>query len=181
VLAGLGAQSGYNFIRRTKSGYARYQNITLTIFIAILALPLMAAAGSIKNYAAQPLCLECRLYTRAGIWLQEHTSPAASVGYFEIGYMGYYADRAFIDPVGLVNPGVAEQVARGNLKWAYYYYKPDYLVIHLTRWYDQIGNIREEPWVQEAYLQVASIAETNDEPQLVIYQKIDDAAIPTLP
>lgn len=181
VLAGLGAQFGYNFIRQVKFGYAQYRNVALIIFIATLALPLITAAGFIKNYAAQPLCPQCRLYTRAGIWLREHTPPTASVGYFEIGFMGYYADRAFIDPVGLINPRVAERVAHGNLKWAYQYYKPDYLVIHPARWYDRIGNIREEPWFQEAYREVTSIAETGYEPQLVIYQKIDDAAIPTLP
>jgi hypothetical protein len=75
--------------------------------------------------------------------------------------MGYYADRTFIDPVGLVNPGVAERVAQSNFKWAYKHYKPDYLVIHPTRWYERIGNIREEPWFGKAYRKVASIEEAD--------------------
>ena len=97
--------------------------------------------------------------------------------------MGYYAERTFIDPVGLVNPGVAEQVAHGNFKWAYLHYKPDYLVIHPIRWYDRIGNIREEPWFKEAYREVASIEETDYHLKvpLVIYQKIDEKAILATP
>jgi hypothetical protein len=102
------------------------------------------------------------------------------VGYFEIGYLGYFADRVVIDPVGLVNAGVSEQVARGNLTWAYRHYKPDYLVIHPERWYNRIGAIRDEAWFSRAYKPVVEIEQPGYylNVPLIIYQKVDDTAIP---
>ena len=180
VLAGLGAQLGYEWINRLTGDNRKFRITALGMSALGLSLPMLTAANFIINQAALPLHVEYRLYSKTGKWLQEHTPPTASVGYFEIGFMGYYADRKFIDPVGLINPGVAEQVARGDFKWAFRHYKPTYLVIHPARWYNQIGSIREEAWFNRAYQQVATIEEAGYylNVPLVIYQKVDDAAIP---
>jgi hypothetical protein len=93
--------------------------------------------------------------------------------------MGYYSDRAFIDPAGLVNPGVSEQIANRNFKWAYLHYKPNYLVINPVRWYERLGNIRDEAWFQKAYREVGVIEQEDyfDAP-ITIYQKINERDIP---
>jgi hypothetical protein len=50
------------------------------------------------------------------------------VGYSEIGYLGYFARRRVIDPLGLVNRGVAGHMASRDFNWAYEHYQPDYIV-----------------------------------------------------
>ncbi|MEM7349546.1 MAG: hypothetical protein AAF657_01985, partial [Acidobacteriota bacterium] len=100
-------------------------------------------------------------------------------GAFEIGFMGYHSRRDFIDAAGLLNPGVAERIAQGDFKWAYLFYRPDYLVINPSRWYDRLGNIRDEAWFGDAYVEVAQIhVEGYLDTPLTIYEKINDRAIP---
>lgn len=177
VLAGLGAQFIYDFVHH--KGYT-HRTATIVI-ILILIPPLFTASRKIYTFAVAPIHSEYRLYIKTGQWLNQHSPTDATVSYFEIGYLGYFADRTIIDPVGLVNPGVADQVARGNMKWAIKYYKPDYLVIHPVRWYNRIGNIREEPWFKTAYKPVAAIEQEDYylHVPLIIYKKINDEAIPT--
>jgi hypothetical protein len=180
ILAGLGAQLGYDFISRQFNGrLASYHPVALGLSGLILCLPFITAAHSVWDYLRQPVAPIQQLYTNTGLWLQENTPPTASVGYFEIGFIGYYSDRIFIDPAGLVNPGVSEQIARRNFKWAYLHYKPDYLVINPVRWYERLGNIREEPWFQKAYQEVGVIEQEDyfDAP-ITIYQKINEMDIP---
>lgn len=98
-----------------------------------------------------------QLYINAGRWLQQHTPAEASVGYFEIGYVGYYAQRRMIDPVGLVNPGVAPHVATCDLTWAYRSYQPDYIVHNPLIFQAYIGKMLDEPWFREQYHQVATV------------------------
>jgi hypothetical protein len=180
ILAGLGAQLGYELISRQLTGsLTRYRPAALALSGLILCLPFLTAANSVWDYVRQPVAPIQQLYTKTGLWLQKNTSPTATVGYFEIGFMGYFSDRTFIDPAGLVNFGVSEQIARRNFKWAYLHYKPDYLVISPVRWYERLGNIRDEPWFQRAYEEVGVIEQTDysDSP-LTIYRKIDETAIP---
>jgi hypothetical protein len=174
ILAGLGAQLLFDLINQHGK---RYETGLLITLAAVLCVPLLTALNHIRQKASEPIPLEYRLYINTALWLRQHTPPTATVGYFEIGYLGYFSERRLIDPAGLVNPGVASQVAQGNFKWSYHRYKPDYIVIHPTRWYDRLGKIREEPWFNRAYQQVATIEESEDFP-LIIYERINEAAIP---
>ena len=65
----------------------------------------MADARSFPNGAE-------RAYASLGRWFAVNTPPDASVGYLEIGIIGYHSRRTIIDPLGLVNPGVAPHVAQ---------------------------------------------------------------------
>ncbi len=110
-----------------------------------------------------------QLYIEAGRWLAENTPADASVGYFEIGYLGYAAQRPIVDPVGLVNPGVAEAVAAGDLTWAYRHYKPDYIVHNQLIFVPHIGKMLDEPWFTENYAQVGSVG--SGPATLIVYRR----------
>jgi hypothetical protein len=180
ILAGLGAQ----LVLDSTKNYSRWlgRGIGVTsraLLVLTLALPVGRALMHLRDSYHRPISSVQRLYTNAGLWLHEHTPPTATVGYFEIGFVGYYSERPLVDPVGLINRGVSARVADGDFKWAYLHYRPDYLIINPVRWYDRIGNIRDETWFLDAYRQVATIEEPGyfDAP-LTVYQKVNDAAIP---
>lgn len=69
------------------------------------------------------------MYRAAGRWLRERTPHDASIGYYEIGYMGFYARRHIIDEMGLVQPDVAGHVALRDFQWVFKQYEPDYIVL----------------------------------------------------
>ncbi|HZT41967.1 MAG TPA: hypothetical protein VFA07_07245 [Chthonomonadaceae bacterium] len=95
-------------------------------------------------------------YLQTARWLQAHTDANASVGYLEIGYIGYYSQRRMIDPLGLVNSGVAAHVAQGDLGWAYERYRPDYILVH-PRFNAILGSVYRAPWFQQEYRSIAQI------------------------
>ena len=93
------------------------------------------------------------VYAQAGRWLRENTPPEALVGVTEVGVMGYYAERPMLDFLGLLEPDVAEALARGDLYWALLRYQPDYLALTAVSplyAYD----LRADPWFQAAYAPV---------------------------
>ena len=93
------------------------------------------------------------VYEQAGRWLRDHTPPDALVGVTEVGVMGYYADRPMVDFLGLLEPEVAQALARGDLYWALLKYQPDYLALTAVSplyAYD----LRADPWFQAAYAPV---------------------------
>jgi len=138
----------------------------------ILLIALGVGVQSVIQYARAPLSPVQRLYTRAGLWLRANSTPAASVGFFEIGFVGYYSDRRMVDPVGLVNPDVAPHVAQGDFTWALRHYQPDYVVLTPIRWQDRIGRIRLEADFNACYELGATLEEPGyyDAP-LAIYKK----------
>lgn len=94
-------------------------------------------------------------YERAGRWLFEHTPSDALVGVTEVGVMGYHAQRPMVDFLGLLEPDVAEALARGDLYWALLYYQPDYLALTgVSPLYAY--DLRTDPWFQAAYVPVES-------------------------
>jgi hypothetical protein len=90
------------------------------------------------------------VYEQAGRWLGEHTPADAVVGVTEMGVIGYYSRRPMIDFLGLLEPDVADAVARGDLYWALLRYQPDYVALTAVSplyAYD----LRADPWFQAAY------------------------------
>jgi hypothetical protein len=109
------------------------------------------------------------LYQKAGLWLRSNTPQDATVGYFEIGLIGYYSDRKIIDPLGLVSSGVASHVRKRDLIWAYAYYKPDY-IIYNERFSGWFSRMLDEDWFRSEYQMVAEIPHRGWSP-LRIYRR----------
>lgn len=180
LLAGLGAQTVWSWTIVVNRPFPPGARRAVRLITAILfAVPLVTAGRTVWDSAHRPPSAAQRLYSKAGRWLHRHTLPKDTVGYFEIGFIGYYGDRTMIDPVGLVTPGVWKHVAHGDFLWAYLEHQPDYLLVNSVRWYDRIGRIRDEPWFESAYEEVASIEEPGyfDSP-LTVYRKTRGAVIP---
>lgn len=144
-----------------------------TALRGVCLLALLPGVFSYIEYSRQRAAAEPtagkQLYINTGHWLSANTPPDASIGYFEIGFMGYYARRAIIDPVGLVNPGVADNVARGDLTWAYREYRPDYIVHNQYIFVPQIGKMLAESWFTQQYREIARVNQQGAE--MIIYQR----------
>ncbi|NOS86756.1 MAG: hypothetical protein HOP31_16610 [Ignavibacteria bacterium] len=69
-------------------------------------------------------------YKAAGEWLRENTPPDVKVAAVEIGHIGWYSKRYTVDMLGLVNPGLAENVGRREIDMWFNTYKPEYILVH---------------------------------------------------
>ncbi len=111
------------------------------------------------------------VYARAGRWLRDQTPPGALVAVTEVGVMGYYSQRPMVDFLGLLEPDVAQALARGDLHWALLHYQPDYLALTaISPLYAY--DLRADTWFQAAYAPV----QTFDEPRfwgspLTVYRR----------
>jgi hypothetical protein len=143
----------------------------LAVVALLLLLPgIVAQLGDVQRLALQPDPAE-EQYQRTGEWLAANTPPSSSVGYFEIGYLGYYARRPIVDPLGLFDPLIAPHVARREFTWAYEHYRPDYIVQNQRTFVEYIGKVVSESWFQQEYSEVARIAEPGY-PPLIIYRRM---------
>jgi hypothetical protein len=82
------------------------------------------AAARAKN------CVDGRKedYILAGRWIEQNTPPGATVGFCEIGYIGWYSRHPMIDPLGLIHPSLNTHVAARDIGYAYKKQNPDYIV-----------------------------------------------------
>ncbi|MEO7912821.1 MAG: hypothetical protein ABIV47_24490 [Roseiflexaceae bacterium] len=137
----------------------------------LLLLPgIIAPLGDLQRLALQPDPAE-EQYRRTGEWLAANTPPGSSVGYFEIGYLGYYAQRPIVDPLGLFDPRIVPHVAQRDFTWAYEHYRPAYIVQNQRIFVEYIGKVVNEPWFKQEYREVAQIAQP-DYPPLIIYRRM---------
>jgi hypothetical protein len=110
------------------------------------------------------------MYEKAGRWLADHTAPDATVGYFEIGYIGYYGQRRMIDPLGLINPDAAPHIARREFTWAYEHYRPEYIIQNQLIFVPYVGKVVKAPWFKQEYREVTQIDQPGY-PALIIYKR----------
>ena len=79
-----------------------------------------ALAISLPPLAALPrtsrLNDNVRLYIETGRWLATQTRPRSRVGYYEIGYIGFYGGRPMVDALGLIDPSIAPAVRVARLR-----------------------------------------------------------------
>ena len=89
-----------------------------------------------------------RLYIETGRWLAAHTPPRSRVGYYEIGYIGFYGDRPMIDALGLIDPAIAPAVVAHDWARAFRQSRPDYI---LEKPGAGLNTFLAEPWFVEEY------------------------------
>ena len=120
----------------------------LSAAIAIAA----AVAISLPPLAALPrtsrLNDNVRLYIDAADWLATRTSPRSRVGYYEIGYIGFYGRRPMIDALGLIDPSIAPAVRVHDFARAFRDARPDYI---LEKPGVGLNTFLAEPWFAEEY------------------------------
>jgi hypothetical protein len=116
------------------------------------------------------------IYRRVGEWLAASTPPEATVGVLEVGVIGYYSDRRIVDFLGLLQPAVAQALARGDIFWAVPAYTPDYLALTAVNPLYTYP-ILEDEWFQRAYRPVARFDDVRfwGSP-VTIYRRVEDAS-----
>jgi hypothetical protein len=68
------------------------------------------------------------VYRDVGLWIRDHTAPAARVAATEIGYIGWYSERPMIDYLGLLTPVSARELGRREMTTWVRRENPDYWV-----------------------------------------------------
>jgi hypothetical protein len=116
-----------------------------------------------------------QVYADVGHWLREQTPPDSSVGYYEIGYVGYYSERRVIDSLGLVDPAVSPHVAQGDLVWAFRHYRPTYILEKPGA--GKLNGFHEEPWFAREYRARLTFASPDGAPQhqVIVYERVEPA------
>jgi hypothetical protein len=107
-----------------------------------------------------------RLYDKTGRWLDGNTNPRATIGYLEIGRIGYYSRRTMIDPLGLIDPAIAPHVAQRDMLWAYEHYRPDY-IIYNQQFAGWLATLPQQPWFRQEYQKTAQIDEQDQRTKIV--------------
>ena len=139
--------------------------VVIAGYPALLALP-----ESSKPHAA------IGVYTAVGQWLHDHTPPGASVGYYEIGFIGYYSDRPIVDSLGLVDPSIPPHVAKGDLAWAFRERRPAYILKKPD--VGVLNSFENEPWFAAEYRERLVFAPPGDPNnyRVILYERRDFSA-----
>jgi arabinofuranosyltransferase len=111
-------------------------------------------------------------YRRAGLWLARTSPPQASVGYYEVGALGYFSDRTIVDVLGIVTPELLPFVRRGDIAGAFLARAADYAIFDTAR-----GGFMPvaTPWFRAGYRPVARFGD------LTVFERRWGVALPPPP
>jgi len=137
------------------------------IVLLVTAVPMARTAW--LQRASRPHAGE-RAYIAIGQWLARETPPDATVGYLEVGFIGYYSRRHIVDPLGLVSPGAAEAIARRDFLHTYRTRRPD-VILHQPVFYPEYhGIVVDQPWFKAEYRAVATLPSGRTQP-ITVYRR----------
>jgi hypothetical protein len=127
--------------------------VVAAVLVAIVR-PLTAIAFDTRNWFPGP---GERAYIAIGHWLAANTPPGASVGFVEIGFVGYHARRRMVEPFGLVTPLAAAGVVAGDFLQAYRRHRPQVIVHSPVYFPDRMGQLERDEWFRREYAPVATL------------------------
>ena len=165
VLAGIGAGGVVEIVTYLTRQFV-FKRVQLAIHSRIFTAALVLAAVAMllpglyrqfiydQNLAVSQGLTE-QVYEKVGRWLAATLPVNASIGYYEIGRIGFYSQRSVIDALGLVNPGVAPAIEQRNFTWAYQHFQPTYIMDSR----DLFGphQMLEQEWFKQQYRFVTDI------------------------
>lgn len=138
------------------------------VLLLLTAAPMARTAWRQRTY--WPHAGE-RAYIALGQWLARETPPDATVGYLEVGYVGYYSRRHIVDPLGLVSPGAADAIARRDFLDTYRRRRPDFILYQPAFFPEYLGILVDQPWFREDYRAVATLPSGRDQP-ITVYRRV---------
>jgi hypothetical protein len=127
---------------------------------AILLPSVYAQISHMQTLTAQQPDAAEQIYEQAGRWLAKNTDTNATIGYLEIGYIGYYAQRTLIDPLGLTVPEAIPHISTRDFTWVYEKFRPDYIVVN-PRMRGFNAGLLEKTWFQKNYQEINRINQQN--------------------
>jgi hypothetical protein len=140
-------------------------------------LALIGVALPLKTGLA-PVTAKYEIYKLAAEWLNANTPIGASVGANEIGVLRYYyTNGPVVDALGLVTPGVAQHVSRGDYSWYIYEYKPDYLMFRNPH-RPVLEDMVEDAWFKERYALIEVLSTQRG--SVAIYARVAQNDIKTI-
>ena len=174
-----GATSGHEVPRATRL-------VVMGVVLVVLVVPIAAwvRAFDDNNIATHRVS---DLYQRVGEWLAAHGGPATSVGYLEVGEIGYYSEARVIDLLGLVTPGAAAQIPGHDYEWAVLRYAPEYYLANsrfegTNQGEGILMHLSHEPWFTAAYSPVLTLTDhRKGDPvthQMVIFRRQPGTSLP---
>lgn len=179
VTAGLsceaGAQAVAAIVRRWWPGRASWRpaypviaGVIVAIVLAAVVRPLSAFPIATRHWFPGP---GERAYIEVGRWLAANTPADASVGYIEVGFVGYHSRRRIVDPFGLVTKDAGASVAAGDFLRAYRQHRPD-VILHSPVFFPaQMGRLDREAWFSGEYRAVATLDSGRGYP-LTVYRRL---------
>jgi hypothetical protein len=169
IIASVGLEAALTLVIRMVSPRVRTPVSVLAMTAAViwcLVINFNTLRGLPTTSAQHPML---QIYEQAGRWLDAHAPPAATVGYFEIGYLGYYAHRPIVDPLGLLDPAIPPHIAKADFLWAYREHPPDYI---LEQSGNSFGGIRGEAWFTRGYQPVQTFTHPKWGVSLTVFQRV---------
>jgi hypothetical protein len=125
--------------------------------IALIPPPLWTGANlAVTNSLATQQYAPAGPYRAIAAWLGRSTPEDSSVGYLEVGYIGYYSHRQMIDPLGLVTPGTTKHIREGDISWVLRETLPSYILVN-PPFNPLLGPFYQEPWFQACYKKIDTI------------------------
>jgi hypothetical protein len=143
---------------------------------AVLLLIMPMARTAWAQRAARPHAGE-RAYIAVGQWLARETPTDATVGYLEVGFIGYHSRRHIVDPLGLVSPNAAEAIARRDFLHTYRTRRPDVILHQPVFFPEYLGRLVDEPWFKAEYRAVATLPSGREQP-ITVYRRIAPRPLP---
>lgn len=104
-------------------------------------------------------------------WIRENTQSTDSIGYVEVGYLGYYTPNRIIDLLGLVLPDVVPYVVAEDIQGAFWQYMPDYYLY--SPGFDWLlSEINENPEFAREYESVAVLPGAHGS-EIAVFKRVE--------
>jgi len=131
---------------------ARFQPVVAVLLVLLLAVPATFRSIRWLNAMARPPLEEA--YRAAGLWIRDHTAPAAEVSALEVGTLAYFSERHVEDLLGLVTPDDVPYVEQRTVAKGFYNRPTEVLVVRPAL-EGLLGALRKTPWFERRYLEAA--------------------------
>ena len=174
------------------TGWLHWVWLQLSLVGAVLLCLVLAQAISLKAFVSGlttehlPKDVQAKVvptgrgnnvFRAVGEWINVHTPPDALVAANNVGIIGYYADRAMIDFLGILQPEVAQALKRRDLFYAIPHFLPDYIVLGDNLIIFDIW-LHGDPWFAAHYKPVKRFTDERFERlggrPMVVFQRVHD-------
>lgn len=149
VLGGHGLSLGYELLKAPKPLAGR---VALAASACLIAATACFQLPAVRKDRDKRIGMQAQsaLYPRVGRWLLENTAPQDRIGYYEVGLLAWYSHRRFVDPLGLVTPGQAQNVQAGRFDAAYIQQKPEVILQFMAKVPPEyLAYNKGRPWISE--------------------------------
>lgn len=140
--------------------------LCLTALLVVAAENLVVATRNLRIIRPKT-----QAYLDTATWLREHTPADSTVGFIEIGWIGYYSQRQIIDLLGLSTPGVTPYLEKRDHAGILEAMQPDYYVrnTNFDNW-NMNRSVEESCYFRANYRPINTIPQSGTSP-VVIYHR----------